>query len=129
MSHSYPPRKPSHKPVPGTDEQSTDESIQPEDLPRQALEPILGGTLCLLTLNVLGQDDDSSAPAKMNPFVCRKIASNLVQLSSHPAVSTEFQRVCQRLVRRWYDHFGDDTSMDIAQWSALAAMQTSRTRH
>jgi hypothetical protein len=96
---------------------------------RESMEPVLAGTLCLLTLNVLRQVAvDADAPA-MNAFVCRKIASNLRQLSCHATFSSDFRRLCDRLVRRWEDEFGDAGSNADAPEHCPVPMPASATRH
>jgi hypothetical protein len=55
------------------------------------VEPILAGTLCLMSVS-----DRRQCPA-----VTRKIIDNLTLLSRHPSISPSFQRICEKLRDDW----------------------------
>lgn len=67
------------------------------------LEPLLGGTLCLLTMTAL------HGPRLDTPYFTDKILKNLTSLSEHPNLSPEFKLVCARLASRWQFHVNHST--------------------
>lgn len=124
------PSRPTHEEPHRIDDNEETAWASERPLPAKASsEPILAGTLCLLTLNVLRQASVPESAPVMNAFVCRKIASNLRQLSNAPGFSSDFRQICERLLRRWQDEFDhSDPAIDSAE-PGLTPMPAWSTRH
>ncbi len=76
------------------------------------LEPLLGGTICLLAMTAI------QGTKTENPYFARKIFDNLTRLSQHQDLSPEFRTVCNRLASRWQFYHGDDVTRQAEQGEA-----------